>query len=55
VLKARGTGLHEPPSAVATEIGRWAGVVDGWQITDVPVPDGWVASLAVRRLEELAA
>jgi 4'-phosphopantetheinyl transferase len=55
VLKARGTGLREHPAGVPTEIGRRTGVIDGWEITDVPVPDGWVASLAVHRLEELAA
>ena len=31
------------------------GVIDRWDIADVPVPDGWVASLAVRRPEEPAA
>jgi 4'-phosphopantetheinyl transferase len=55
VLKARGTGLREHPASVATQIGARAVSIDGWEITDVPVPDGWVASLAVRRLEELAA
>jgi 4'-phosphopantetheinyl transferase len=52
VLKARGTGLGEHPATVVTEIGRRVGVVDGWGITDVHVPDGWVASLAVGRLKE---
>jgi 4'-phosphopantetheinyl transferase len=55
VLKARGTGLREHPRTVCTEIGARAAVIDGWEITDVPVPDGWVASLAVNRLQEFAA
>jgi len=55
VLKARGTGLGEHPALVPTRIGRRTGVIDRWDIADVPVPDGWVASLAVRRPEEPAA
>jgi phosphopantetheinyl transferase len=55
VLKARGTGLGEHPATVVTQIGSRTAVVDGWEVTDVPVPDGWVASLAVRRPAEAAA
>ena len=54
VLKARGTGLGEHPATVATEVGSRDGVIDGWGITDVQVPHGWVASLAVGRLEEFS-
>jgi 4'-phosphopantetheinyl transferase len=52
VLKARGTGLLEPPSSVVTTVGRRAGTVAGWDVLDVPVPPGWTASLAVRVHEE---
>ncbi|SNS73127.1 4'-phosphopantetheinyl transferase superfamily protein [Geodermatophilus pulveris] len=52
VLKARGTGLRADPSATVTVVGRAEGVVAGWTVRDVPVPDGWVASLAVARDEE---
>ena len=52
VLKARGTGLLEDPRATVTPIGQPAGTVAGWSVSDVPVPDGWVASLAVARNEE---
>ena len=48
VLKARGTGLRDDPAAVVTVVGRTAGEVAGWPVRDVPVPDGWVASLAAR-------
>lgn len=47
ILKARGTGLTEPPAEPETVIGRPAGRIAGWQVSDVPVPRGWVASLAV--------
>ena len=47
VLKARGTGLHEDPAGTVTAVGRPNGRVSGWQLQDVPVPDGWIASLAV--------
>lgn len=47
VLKASGTGLRADPAATVTTIGRKDGVVSGWQIRDVPVPDGWLASLAL--------
>jgi 4'-phosphopantetheinyl transferase len=30
-----------------TSVGCTDGVVAGWKIRDVPVPDGWVASLAL--------
>ncbi|MGY1692656.1 4'-phosphopantetheinyl transferase family protein [Geodermatophilus sp. SYSU D01105] len=46
VLKARGTGLRDDPAATVTVIGRADGVVAGWPVSPVPVPDGWVASLA---------
>jgi 4'-phosphopantetheinyl transferase len=47
VLKGRGTGLREDPAAVVTAVGRTGGTVAGWALRDVPVPDGWVATLAV--------
>ena len=47
VLKAAGTGLRADPAATVTTVGRTDGVVAGWQIYDVPVPDGWLASLAL--------
>lgn len=47
VLKARGTGLTGPPVDPETVIGRREGRVAGWEISDVPVPEGWVASLAL--------
>jgi 4'-phosphopantetheinyl transferase len=47
VLKAAGTGLRTDPAATVTSVGRTDGVVAGWKIRDVPVPDGWVASLAL--------
>jgi 4'-phosphopantetheinyl transferase len=52
VLKARGTGLLEDPRTTVTPIGQQAGTVAGWSVRDVPVPEGWVASLAVARNEE---
>jgi 4'-phosphopantetheinyl transferase len=52
VLKARGTGLREDPAATVTAVGRAEGVVAGWAVRDVPVPDGWVAGLAAARNEE---
>lgn len=52
VLKARGTGLLEDPRTVVPPIGQQAGTVAGWSVRDVPVPDGWVASLAVAANEE---
>jgi 4'-phosphopantetheinyl transferase len=53
VLKARGTGLLGDPCAIVTPVGRPAGVIAGWAVDDLPVPRGWVASLAVGPLEEL--
>ncbi|MGY1639806.1 4'-phosphopantetheinyl transferase family protein [Geodermatophilus sp. SYSU D00703] len=53
VLKARGTGLREDPAATVTAIGRADGVVAGWQVSSVPVPDGWVASLAAAPEQEM--
>ena len=46
VLKARGTGLLDDPCSVVTSVGRPSGVVAGWAVVDLPVPRGWVASLA---------
>jgi 4'-phosphopantetheinyl transferase len=53
VLKARGTGLRDDPATVVTAIGPDRGPVAGWTLHDVPVPDGWVASLAVTPDEEI--
>jgi 4'-phosphopantetheinyl transferase len=53
VLKARGTGLHADPAGTVTAIGQQSGIVAGWEIRDVPVPDGWVASLALAPWKEL--
>jgi 4'-phosphopantetheinyl transferase len=53
VLKARGTGLRDDPAAVDTAVGRTSATVAGWTLHDVPVPDGWVASLAVAPDEEI--
>ena len=36
-----------------TSIGQKDGVVAGWEMHDVPVPDGWVASLAVASEKEM--
>jgi 4'-phosphopantetheinyl transferase len=47
VLKGRGTGLHQDPAGVVTVIGQRSGVVAGWQVQDVTVPAGWIATLAV--------
>jgi 4'-phosphopantetheinyl transferase len=47
VLKARGSGLRGDLAATVTEIGRTDGEVAGWRVHDIPVPHGWVASLAV--------
>lgn len=47
VLKARGTGLRADPAGTVTTIGRPDTVVAGWEIRDVPVPQGWIASIAV--------
>ena len=52
VLKARGTGLRGDLAATVTVVGRTDGCVAGWQVHDVPVPHGWVASLAVAPQEE---
>ena len=46
VLKALGSGLRGHLAATVTEVGRTDGEVAGWQVHDVPVPHGWVASLA---------
>lgn len=47
VLKARGTGLSGPPVDPETLIGCREGRLAGWEISDVAVPEGWVASLAL--------
>lgn len=47
VLKARGIGLREDPARTVTAVGRPAGRIGAWQVQDIPVPDGWIASLAV--------
>ena len=47
VLKVRGTGLADSPAAVQTVIGRATGPVADCEISNVPVPHGWVASLAL--------
>ncbi|MGY2082554.1 4'-phosphopantetheinyl transferase family protein [Blastococcus sp. SYSU DS0539] len=54
VLKARGTGLREDPAGTVTTVGRLEGAVADWTVRDVPVPDGWVASLAVPHETEAA-
>ncbi|WP_409329175.1 4'-phosphopantetheinyl transferase family protein [Trujillonella humicola] len=51
-LKARGTGLRGNLRATVTPVGAASGRVAGWDLHDVPVPAGWVASLAVGPLEE---
>lgn len=51
-LKARGTGLRDDLRATVTPVGHAAGRVAGWDLHDVPVPPGWLASLAVGPLEE---
>jgi 4'-phosphopantetheinyl transferase len=55
VLKGRGTGLLGNPCAVVTPIGRTACVIDGWQLREVAVPRGFVATVAVRDRGEPAA
>jgi 4'-phosphopantetheinyl transferase len=55
VLKAAGTGLRADPAATVTTVGRKDGVVAGWQIRDVPVPDGWLASLALAPQTEMSS
>jgi phosphopantetheinyl transferase len=49
VLKGRGTGLTGPPAEPETVIGRAEGRLAGWTLSDVPVPPGWVASLALEQ------
>jgi len=55
VLKARGTGLLDDPSTILTYVGRSAGVVAGWTVDNLPVPAGWMASLAVGPVKETSA
>lgn len=47
VLKGLGTGLWRSPATVVTPIAD-RGRAEDWWLTPVPVPTGWVASLAVR-------
>lgn len=47
VLKGLGTGLRRSPVSVLTPIAD-RGHAEGWWLSPVPVPRGWVASLAVR-------
>lgn len=47
VLKGSGTGLRTSPATVVTPIAD-RGRVGEWRLAPVPVPTGWVASLAVR-------
>jgi 4'-phosphopantetheinyl transferase len=53
VLKALGTGLRGSLAATVTTVGRTDGEVAGWQVHDIPVPDGWVAGLAVAPDKEI--
>ncbi|HYO35922.1 MAG TPA: 4-phosphopantetheinyl transferase, partial [Geodermatophilus sp.] len=46
VLKGLGTGLGGGLAATVTGVGHPPVAVAGWWVRDVPVPDGWVASLA---------
>ncbi|HLM06015.1 MAG TPA: 4'-phosphopantetheinyl transferase superfamily protein [Blastococcus sp.] len=55
VLKARGTGLLDDPCTIVTPVGCPTGVVAGWTVEDVPVPRGWVATLALGPLKEMPA
>ncbi|MGY1708532.1 4'-phosphopantetheinyl transferase family protein [Geodermatophilus sp. SYSU D00758] len=48
VLKARGTGLAGGPASVVTTDPLGA----GWALQQVPVPDGWVASLVTAPEQE---
>jgi 4'-phosphopantetheinyl transferase len=52
VLKGRGTGLQDDPSAVVTTVGTADGAVAGWRVRSVAVPAGWVASLALAETTE---
>jgi 4'-phosphopantetheinyl transferase len=52
VLKGRGAGLHGGLAATVTGVGHAPVTVAGWSVRDVPVPDGWVASLATAPDEE---
>lgn len=53
VLKARGVGLRGQLAATVTVVGRADGLVAGWQVHDLAVPHGWVASIAVAPDEEM--
>ncbi len=52
VLKGRGAGLRGGLAATVTGVGSAPVTVAGWSVRDVPVPDGWVASLATALDEE---
>lgn len=47
VLKGLGTGLRRDPATVETPVGA-AGRIGPWAVAAVPVPDGYVATLALR-------
>lgn len=46
VLKGRGTGLFEAPATIRTPIHPPGSSAAGWRLHDVPVPEGYVATLA---------
>lgn len=50
VLKGRGCGLLSDPRDVVVRITAATGTVAGWELRNVSVPDGWVASLAIAPL-----
>jgi 4'-phosphopantetheinyl transferase len=52
VLKAVGNGLRGDLVATVTDVGRTDAEVAGWLVHDVPVPHGYVASLAVAPQEK---
>jgi 4'-phosphopantetheinyl transferase len=52
VLKAVGSGLRGDLVATVTDVGRTDAEVAGWLVHDVPVPHGYVASLAVAPQEK---
>ncbi len=52
VLKGRGAGVRGGLAATVTGVGHAPVTVGGWSVRDVPVPDGWVASLATALDEE---
>jgi 4'-phosphopantetheinyl transferase len=54
VLKAYGVGLRRAPATIDTPLSPH-GRSEGWLLTPVPVPTGYVASLAVRTSHSLPA